>query len=194
MSACISKHGKFSYYKEDPFIKSNYSLRMDGIYAPYGRETNHPAGHMFFYRDGTCHVPISVTTFDSTFWSHPEKALAYHKNWNTNLHVAKEWWGHYKVRNDSIYIQAFNLFYQSSVKRDLVELRGTIRNETIVITEARCSWCNSMPLSGYNEQGVKYFIPNLEYRFYPTSFKPDSSLAWFKKKGWYKKGLQEGRK
>ena len=86
------------------------------------------------------------------------------------------------------------------------ELRGIIKNDTtIIISQHIYDYCRSIRFttriirdycinSGYDNNGIKCYIPPAEYKFYPTTFKPDSTKAWFKKKKWYKEGLHEGMK
>ena len=195
LPACISKHKRFNYFKEVPFSKNKFRIRYDGIYFIKSSNESYPTGYICFYLDGSTYVPPhGVENMANLFWSNPKDyAESLEKYWNKFPN--KEWWGSYKIINDSIYIQYFYKFNQTTVKRDLVELRGVITNDyTIMLVEKQCGWCQSMSPTIYNENAVKKFTPPVEYKFYPTDFKPDSSQAWFLKKRWYKKGLHESRK
>lgn len=195
ISSCVSRHTNFSYYKDTPITKNSHLVNLNGIYFIEKSAKGYPGGYIFLYRDGTVYWPnYNANKMDTLFWSNPEEYFKQLKNHCIKF-PDKEWWGHYKIRHDSIFIQYFYWFDQSTVIRDIIELYGAIdNNSTISILEGKCSWCHSMSPTWYDISGVKYYTPPVQYRFYPTSFKPDSSLAWFKKKKWYKEEIWQMKK
>ena len=195
LSACFNKHGNFSYYKEKPILTEAVPLRTNGVFVIAKLEGQWVTDHFFFFKDGACLAPLWQRSLNDTFWSNPEPSLTYYKNRLKDFFPRG--WGSFKIRKDSIYIQAFYNFSQSTIKRDVVEIRGVIKNDTtILITQSRCTWCRPVAPNPpkYNENGIQYFDKPIEYRFYPTDFKPDSSLAWFRKKKWYQEDLHESRR
>ncbi|MEX1189093.1 MAG: hypothetical protein WED33_07530, partial [Bacteroidia bacterium] len=136
------------------------------------------------------------------FWANPDSLIdEYYKGLEISYtglsSSSSDSWGHYQIKGDSIFIQSFTYFYDSTVLRDVYELKGVIRNDsTIYIFEHLCDWCFNDPskYSEYISKGKRHFIPPAEYRFYQTTKKPDSTNAWFFDKKWYNEELNSNRK
>jgi hypothetical protein len=103
-------------------------------------------------------------------------------------------WGHFVVRNDSIYIQYFYEDHNNFRKRNIIEQIGLVggTSEVSIILE-RCDWCKGKYLQYENSSLIKYSPPR-QYLRIETDFKPDSSYVWFKRKKWYKKSVWRNEK
>jgi len=119
---------------------------------------------------------------NQAFWLYPETAI------DTILanddYFKREIWGHYQIIYDTIIIQSFGLANDQLCRRSVYETRGIILNDsTIKVFSDYSYW--------HNYELIKE--PNI-FRLYKTKHKPDSSIAWFNKKRWYKKNLHESRR
>ncbi|MBI1767428.1 MAG: hypothetical protein HYR67_03525 [Bacteroidetes bacterium] len=149
------------------------------------RDVAHEPPHFFFlFFDGSI-APglgsgISVVS-DIHFWENPDKYLK-------RLNLRFDYKGHYFVRSKEISMQIFEINPGSFYAINTLELRGTVVNDSsIILTKGYCEWCPGTYLN-YGKDGTVKF-DQLEYKFYKTKVRPDSSDIWFKKKSWYKKGV-----
>ncbi|HEX5003162.1 MAG TPA: hypothetical protein VFW78_11760 [Bacteroidia bacterium] len=165
------------------------TLNLNGIYFIEDSKKEFPTGFMFLYKDGSIYISnIGGSEIDSLFWSNPLKYLTFlESKWPSMTKTTRNFWGYYKIRNDSIYIQHFRLNDQYWMKRNTIELLGIIKDEnTILISKEICKWCHVVS-SKYDESGINDYTPPTEYKYFPSEFKPDSTEAWFKSQSWYKK-------
>lgn len=194
LSSCNSIHRHFSYYKEPILSNSSKKVRLDGIYVVDCKDTMTHIDLFYFYKNGVCNAPAYVIWLRNRFCEYSHVMLERYKNLVIEFPQNSEW-GNYVIRHDSIFIQTFHEFNQSTVIRDMVEFRGIISNDsTILITEMECAWCNRGFMNEKTGPDVTKYDPPIQFNFYPYDFKPDSTVAWFKNKRWYKKGLHPSRK
>ena len=194
--SCVSVYTDFTLFKVKPFITADVNLKLNGIY--YARYPNMERDYlnlMYLYSDGSIFYTYGTT--EKKFWEDPDHYIQWFQNKLDTMssyknHYFMEQWGHFIVRNDSIYIQRFIFNDQYWMKRNSEDFIGIITSDsTIVIHTQKCSWCSSQyPSKWKNRTEIKYEDP-IEYGFYQTSFKPDSTMAWFKNKEWYQEGLRE---
>ena len=177
LSSCIFGNRKrdFKIYKLPILIKNNnIPIKVNGVYIPekgYG----HP---FFFFKDGS----IVWKGWASDFRQNrirDMKDTQFHK-----IYSSKEYWGHYSISYDTIFIQAFNRNSEYLYKRWIFEFIAVIQNDTSFLL-----------LSEFSYQGKYQFIDQpIQYHFYHTDIKPDSTKAWFNNKKWFKENLHESRK
>jgi len=149
-------------------------IKIDGVYAPK-KEKGIP---FFFFENGS----IQWGAWVNNFWQNPIKGMEDIRFYE--VYSSKEDWGHYTIQFDTILIQVFNRNNQEIFKRWVFEFRGVIQNDTSFLL-----------LSWYSYWGKDQLLDEpVQYSFYKTKIKPDSSKAWFNKKKWFKKNLHESRK
>lgn len=171
----------FTAYKE-PIINNNQKLllRTDGIYiSKNGRAA------LFLFNDGK--VKVYSPFFDTMrveLWAPPEKVLAEMQNsWE---YKQKERWGDFFIKGNEIIIQRFNRNNEEICKRSVFEEKGRILNDsTIEIYSEYSYW--------WKDKHPVLYAPCV-LNFYKTNAKPDSTIAWFINKNWYKNELNESRK
>lgn len=203
-SSCIDIHDKFTYYKDKPFIDNkSRNLRISGVYCSYNHTAHCSIDIIYFYSDGSVYLP-NYAIDSLSFVQNPSKGIAQlqqeyerSKEWffekkrnsNSNWPVTNNW-GAYIVRGDSLYIQFFTYNYQYWMRRNTIEYQGTIQNDsTFLIIREICPWWHKLHPE-FNDSGIRVMNPPEKYGFYKVSFKPDSSLAWYKNQEWYKKWIE----
>lgn len=140
-----------------------------------------------------------IYKIDSVFWQNPDSILVNTiKSTFKFSPFNKEWWGTYSIKNNTIKIEYFSKTNQESIihNRYLIELSGYLKNDsTIIITNRICDkWYHCYQCKSDLKNNLNSYTPPVQYNFYSTDFKPDSTQAWFLKKHWYKKGLHQSRK
>lgn len=173
---CISH---FSIYKEPKIDAENeISLQTHGMYI-----SKNGKAAFFLYRNGKIkiHLP-NFSSISREFWESPKEVI--NSMENSLYFNEKEWWGDFAIKNDTIIVQNFNKHNQYICKRWVFEERGRIINDTTIEIYLDYSYFTNDTLSK---------TPCV-LNFYPTTIKPDSTLAWFNNKKWYKKYLHESRK
>lgn len=171
----------FTIYKK-PVVNNNEgkSLRTDGIYI-----SKNGLASFFLYDNGK--VKIHRPFFDTmpvSLWRNPQKILdKMQEDWEFKR---KENWGDYTIQGNEIILQNFNLNNQEACKRSVFEEKGRILNDSTIEIYSDYSywWKDKQPI---------LYIPCV-LNFYKTETKPDSTIAWFINKSWYKNGLNESRK
>ncbi|MDD3744445.1 MAG: hypothetical protein PHX54_12535 [Lentimicrobiaceae bacterium] len=154
-----------------------YQIRVDGIFVSVNQR-----GAFALYKDGKAKFVDSYLPIGNEFWLYPEKMISIIEN-QINI-IGKEGAGHYKQVSDTIIIQTFGISNDQLCRRSVYETKGVILNDsTIVVFSDYSYW--------FDSELIKQ--PNI-YRLYKTNLKPDSTLAWFNKKRWYKNNLHESRK
>ncbi len=154
-------HKNFTYHEEYPYADSLRSaIKLNGKYELQNNTEELIRQIYYLYSDG--------------------KVL-----------YSDEYWGHYKVKNDSLHIQYFLLdgatgFYY----RNVIEIVGRIKNDSIYIYKYKCDWCNKRYGEGYLNGEIKYNPPRI-YTFVRTEIKPDSTKAFYYRKKWYNEGLKK---
>ncbi len=98
----------------------------------------------------------------------------------------KENWGDYAVKENEIILQNFNRNNEEVCKRSVFEEKGRILNDsTIEIYSEYSYW--------WKDKSPTLYAPCV-LNFYKTDTKPDSTIAWFVNKNWYKNELNTSRK
>ena len=171
----------FTAHKE-AIMSSNQKLllRTDGIYiSKNGRAA------LFLFNNGK--VKIYRYFFDTLrmeLWVPPKKIIAEMQNdWE---YKQKERWGDFFIKGNEIIIQRFNRNNEEICKRSVFEEKGRILNDsTIEIYSEYSYW--------WKDKHPVLYAPCV-LNFYKTDAKPDSTIAWFINKKWYKNELNESRK
>jgi len=149
---------------------------------PYREIKYNPPTFFYLFLDGSLIHVIgegSSLISDGDFWLSPGEYL---KKF-LSLRMGRP--GHYFIRDSTITLQVFEINPGAVFQENTLELRGLIKNDsTIKLTRGICNWCTNSWLR-YNKGGQVDF-DNLEYKFYKTNVRSDSSI-WFKEKKWYKK-------
>lgn len=169
-----SKKG-FDVYKKEITQEANvFKINTNGVYLP----VNQIVVPFFFFENGS----VEWYGWADDFRLKPTIDSDFNKF--HRIYSSRNFWGHFRIHNDTIIIQAFSRNNQEFFKRYVVEFKGVIKSDTSFVL-----------LSGYNYHDKRQFIDKpITYQFYPTALKPDSTKAWFNNKRWFKKGLHESRK
>ena len=169
----------FTVYKEPIFESEiNYPIRTDGVFISTNQK-----GAFALYKSGMAKFIGSNVPIDGNFWSYPE--VNFYQIEEQIDFIEKEGAGHFQISNDTITIQTFSLANDQLCRRSVYETKGIILNDTTIRVFTDYSFWFDYEL--IKEQS------NI-YKLYKTEHKPDSTLAWFNKKWWYKRNLHESRK
>lgn len=171
----------FNVYKA-PVINNSEKilLRTNGIYI-----SENGGASFFLYNNGK--VKIFSPFFDTLrtdLWKTPNKIISEMQNdWE---YKQKERWGDYSIKGNEIVIQRFNRNNEELCKRSVFEEKGRILNDSTIEIYSEYSywWKDKLPT---------LYTPCI-LNFYKTDTKPDSTIAWFVNKKWYKNELNVDRK
>ncbi|MEO8085889.1 MAG: hypothetical protein ABI763_03665 [Bacteroidota bacterium] len=195
LASCISIHSDFTYYKEKTFIFNSKDIKLNGIYySAKSRDISDYPGFIYLYNDGSIYCGWGEK--EDVFWEDPNTYLNFLEKKFSEKGIAKsafaEDWGSFIIRNDSIYIQEFYRNSEYWMLRNIISLTGIIVNDSIIeIHKENCSWCGNMYSGKWkNKTEIRYDSP-IVYNLYQSSFKPDSTIAWFKQQSWYKEYLKQ---
>jgi len=182
LTSCVNLHKRFTYFREPIKCNNSVDVRIDGIYfAVPGQESDKG---MVFYSNGMVYIYTRHINDAELFWLNPSKYMRYEfpKQFCYNR-LKKDLWGHYIIRNDSIFIQYFHRNIDYWLKRNVTDLYGIIKGNTnIVIYKEK--WTKD---AGYHSEPLEItYNPPISYKFFQADFKPDSTSAWFNNKKWYK--------
>lgn len=192
ISCNLETHKNFTAYKNIPIDSNSSSIRINGVYflKNYTNQSYAPTPIIFLYRDGSAYVcrcnGLSSNKSDPDFWNNPEEYMS-----GLRVNAFSES-GHYWVRGEDFYLQTFSVDPGAIFSTNTIEHQGFIKNDsTIVLTKSICSWCYpSNP--EFDNNGVAD-LGQIEYRFYRTTVKADSSKMWFKNRRWYMKYVWNSR-
>ncbi len=181
MASCVSPFNcrkQFTLFHE-PIIKSNSNRHLlnEGIFISIdGKDA------FYIYNNGLSKSISSSKYLNHEFWKNPEIGIA---NLLTDDEYFKnEIWGHFQIIEDTIMIQSFGLANDQVCRRSVYEEKGIFLNDSTI-----------KMFSSYSYWFEREFLKEpIIYHLYKTNQKPDSTLAWFNKKRWYKKNLHESRK
>jgi len=154
-----------------------YKIHIDEIFVSVNG-----SDAICFFDNGLSKTISSFASNINSFWLNPkvEASCLLEKD----QYFRKELWGHFRITKDTLIIQSFGLSNDQLCRRSVYETKGIIMNDsTIKVFSDYSYW--------FDSELIKE--PNI-YRLYKTDQKPDSTLAWFNKKRWYKKNLHESRK
>jgi len=166
----------FNVY-ENP-IKNNYNENRILTNGVYGCNLSKNGVVFYFYTNGI----VKVIGWTSNFFQNADSVLNYYSSdWR---YYYEEDWGQYSINYDTLTIQVFNRNNQEFFKRQVIEDKCLIINDSsfVLFSSINCL---------YNMQFVKEPVI---YKFYPTELKPDSTIAWFNDKKWFKENLHESRR
>jgi hypothetical protein len=180
LNACVGIYPcrkQFTLYKEAFYhTDAKLPIKTNGVYISISHE-----GSFYLYNNGYAKILFSNLPESKTFWKNP--SIEINELQSQEKYFRKEVWGNYSINNDTIAIQTFGLNDQLC-KRSVYETKGVILNDsTIKVFSDYSYW--------FDTELIKE--PNI-YRLYKTDQKPDSTMAWFNKKRWYKKNLHESRR
>lgn len=177
----LGKNRLFTYYKMNAIDEHSKSPNFNGIY--YRCEGDY-AYVLIFYADGTIFLNSAWGTSSDKFCN--EKRPFTDDEINKLNRKGRAYWGMYIVRDDTIYYQnKFSIVWDGNY---LYQYKGLITDTGITILKEKCLSCTYGSYA-YDEMDAR----KCTFKFYPTIIKPDSSLAWFKKKSWYKKCMNTKR-
>jgi hypothetical protein len=173
----LNCHRPFNIYKF-PIAQHPHANRprTDGIFVSTDSRDAY-----FFYANGRV-MSYGFLHPIGDFWSDPDSALATmraHRNFNS-----REGWGDHSIRNDTIWVQAFNWNVQEPCTRAVFDDVGRVISDSIIVINVIFAHSRADTL----------FKGSKEFRFHPTALKPDSANVWFEKKLWYKKELHPSRR
>jgi hypothetical protein len=186
-SCNLYRHNNFNTYKDKPVLLLKDEPKTTGVYflTNYSIKGYFESPIFFYlYKDGSVWGSNTVglsTVPEQDFWKSPKAYLD-----KMNLNIAENS-GHFLIRGNSIQIEVFAISPGSFFTKNVIRFEGQIKNDsTILLTKEICKWC-SRHVREYPKTGIKDIYD--EYKFYPTSIKPDSNKIWFKSKKWYKKSV-----
>jgi hypothetical protein len=153
-----------------------YSLQNNPSYAPSKKYLE----IVFFYDDGT------MVVYNVQKDSLDEKAQINSFLQNLDRYKYTGRWGYYKLKADSIEATVF-IHDESRMRTRIPEhWEMTVKNSgTILLSRKECKDCRKHYIE-YQGTSELQFNPMLEYNFFSSSIKADSSQAWFRNKDWYK--------
>ncbi|MBX2898031.1 MAG: hypothetical protein KF775_00175 [Cyclobacteriaceae bacterium] len=175
-SCNLASHSHFTAYMNKPFNSSKDRIKLNGVYfiADYSLRHGHSPILFFLYSDGSVNSSFATNMSavgERNFWTNEAMYL---KNLKMGA-IGSE--GHFWIKDGYIYFQLFDINPGALFPINSIEFNGRISNDsTFILSNTICTWCDWKPISGYS----------LEYKFYATEIRPDSSSMWFKKKRWYK--------
>lgn len=152
------------------------NFNTNGVYIP---ENNIKGRSIFFYKNGSVKLGNYIENNQKKC---DDMISEIHSYYNF---FSDEGWGHYTIADDTIVIQAFNNWNLEFIyKRWIIELTGLIQDDSSFIL-----------ISKYSYHGKDEFINEpIRYNLCTIDVKPDSTIAWFVNKKWFKKNLHESRK
>lgn len=192
LSSC-NVHKRFTLYKEE----SLPNLRTDGFYFQANKTKEIPLV-FFLYKDGTVMTSGNFSTnpksdneeeIVSEFWYETSRKT----NGQIQQHMVTIPWdqesGHYLTKFDSIKIQYFWFQTQRIIRRNVIELKGTVKNDTIIsITHKRTYGTKKQGSSRLKNSWEEVYQNPIILKFHKYDVnRPDSSKVWFKQKKWYGK-------
>lgn len=154
----------FEVYKKPIILTSTNNLKL--INGFYSKSINSNSGRYFFSNGKT----------KSAMFSNG-KSLSEFKN--------KENWADYFLNGDTLIIQGFNHHNQELCRRWVFETKGLITSDTTILL---------LSIHDYRFKTTEVFNPPLLISFVPSSIRPDSTVAWYQNKSWYKEQVHPQRK
>lgn len=150
------------------------AIRTDGVYFS---ENGFQA--LFFYSNGQ--VLAYARGLGFNYGSYPDSALRLIENGRPGF--TRDNWGCYEQIGDSMVIQHFNFHPEYICNRSVVDLLARVLDKHHIVVKTTTYHVSR-----------ESFSTNEVYQFHPSSFKPDSTLAWFNHRGWYQGELHPDRK
>jgi hypothetical protein len=191
LCGCVSNHQNFNVYKAEPF-RSGDQFPLNGFYflkdfSPT-KYWDRPHG-IYFFADGSlcAYTTNEISTIpESEFWSYPEEYL---RTLDFVRNAGEP--GHFTVKNDTLIIE-FITWRGGFPQQGSNRFEGIMGNDsTFILNRQICRWC-PIRIDGFRDNGVRS-MRDIQYRFYPTDIRPDSSRLWIKKTRWYRKRVWNRR-
>lgn len=181
LASCVSPincRKQFTVFMDPISVSSDkYKIRLDGIFVSVNG-----SDALCFYDNGLSKTISSFSFNIDSFWTNPNVDVS--SLLKKDQYFRKELWGHFRISKDTLIIQSFGLSNDQLCRRAVYETKGVILDDsTIKVFSDYSYW--------FDSELIKE--PNI-YRLYKTDQKPDSTLAWFNKKRWYKKNLHKSRR
>jgi len=98
---------------------------------------------------------------------------------------SKENWQEYSIIGDTIIFQGFNHHTTELCRRWVFETKGLITSDTSY---------SIVSTYNYRDKSKEIYNPPITITFFPTPIRPDSTVAWYQNKSWYKKHVHPSRK
>lgn len=172
----ISNHRPFVLHQMPISQGSGISVpRTTGLYV-----SSNGSSALFFYADGKV-LFYDTEWLPGWFWKNPDSSLWAMENAPRRFY--RDSWGVYSVRHDSLELQSFAFSWQRSLVHHVVDLGAQQFGDTVFHIG-----------SIYQHEFNRASPWNSTYRYYPCTFRPDSSKAWFSRKPWYRKHLHPDRR
>ena len=177
----LNTQGYYYEAERGPIIYNLYNGNNNSIIDTADTYCN----FIFFYKDGTMFIyPTTVKHFDSIQSVIDEKYFIKH-NKMTYRNIGR--WGYYRISGNIIQALVFrhdpNSFHPLIPENLQINIK---KANTISLLQATCERCKNL-CSDYNGESKILYKPPKEFHFIPFTNKPDSSIAGFKNKRWYKK-------
>ncbi len=175
----VSNINEFRLYKDKPLLKESTKLKMKGCYLLSNPNLFSPyiSRCIFLYTDGTIYASLFLDISQDTCYS-----IIKHKIQFAGYRY--EGWGCYRIKNDSIYVQ--DLSMNGGEFAEVVNFKGLITSDSTFLLVDKSTV--------YGSTTGKSSSTPMMYSFQSLKHKPDSSIAWYKHKKWYKKWLNEKNK
>jgi len=159
----------FELYKKPIKLAPKYNFKINnGFYSRYKDTVSYSSGRFFFSNGKT----------KSSWFEWENKNMFKRFSWKEN-------WADYSIIGDTIIIQGFNHHNQEVCRRWVIETKGVITSDSTFVILENYDY-------RFNEKQV--FDSPIELYFVPLSEKPDSTVAWYIKKDWYKANVHRDRK
>lgn len=164
MPSCING---FDIYKMPIEQNPKFALRVNNGYYSSGNKSY--SGGRYFFLNGKTKSGI----YDN----------------NNDLFLSgfsiKEHWAEYMIIDDTILIQKFNYHTSELCKRWVFETKGLITSDTTYLI---------LSTYDYRFKRTEIHDPPILMTFVPDTIRPDSTVAWYLNKSWYKNQVHNSRK
>lgn len=164
MPSCING---FDIYKMPIEQNPKFALRVNNGY--YSSDNNISIFGRFFFANGK--TKSGIFNVDS------ERILS--------EFLIKENWEEYMIIDDTLFFQGFNYHTSELCKRWVIETKGLITSDTTYLI---------LSTYDYRFKRTEIHDPPILMTFVPDTIRPDSTVAWYLNKSWYKNQVHNSRK
>jgi hypothetical protein len=172
-------------FNSPSILTNGFYYEVKGGFYLDGREFDHAPhiSYLFFYEDHSVLVYSYFLPRDSSDRNVTDSdAIEYLTKYSIfTKHSRTGVWGTYYVLNDTIKAKIYSEDPTVIPKRVPEYWTMKLLDGKLQLFERTCIRCIENPGKKKNFYTIKY-NPAEEYKFISNSFRPDSSLAWFKKK------------
>ena len=156
----------FEIYKNPIIINPKFNLKLNNGY--YTNANNFNSGRYIFSNGKSKSAGLGTTT---------DNILTDFNN--------KENWADFIIINDTIIFQGFNHHNQERCRRWVLETKALITSDTTILLLSKFN---------YRFNTIEIFDPPILLTFFSSTIRPDSTVAWYQNKTWYKKHVHPSRK